>query len=800
MFRLMGIFTILFAISVMPALGEFSKIDVRSRLEPNEYYLLLCSSTSPKTMFLAGISGNSALGYKWTFSYGQVYKTRQPQWTTIPLSILQSCADQAFGANSSAMTIAVDKSVYMIASRLLLSNIPDPNRIVGALKEVGLKVNLGSDQDISSKIGSIMEDNSLPTDQLRLAEDWQPPSILSSTPAAPAVAFCDPDAISTDLKDVPCARRGAVMKFYQALADAEARPWNHYDIELIFSHRVFVDVIVAPTAMRREPPSKSGRSACVFFVSDGGSNSLEPVSAIDELLMLPAKKVGELGTLFGFPGSHPLLGEPRSWIAASTSTAACYWAIGGAGSFAEAPVLRRAQFAAAVVRTAFPRYPKDKSVFNSGAPLSLPSALNTDPDVSYHESKWIRYKATIDHLTRVIAVRSDAFAGLSSQAIQERRRYRRNITTASADNLAFREDFSTRELGWNEYRNNQNFETRRIALESYDKGLATIYAAASENAKASHWAFDLTPRINSQIDAYKVFANVSTVNRLSASGKFDSTLLPTGSMCQDSEGACGHTYSVATLQSALEFSFNGITQQKFNNILSVGLLTRAPSSSGLESVFGPVPAYSVCQDKAPPQVPMLTGPREYRIHVTNRSGRTKFRLIYAGSRVIASWMAPNDQAVSELELEEGGGADVDIRLFPSSGYEDLNIIYFMAGSLPAATLTIDYSDSDDPVFRKIDFDSGQFASAVGAGISDFYSIGTGPAPVPYTLRRACVWLSGDRHCNEYSSCKLSQADDGAALAVFAMVGHNDDKDNPWRWSEAHFRAVYEIVGTNVVLH
>jgi hypothetical protein len=447
----------------------------------------------------------------------------------------------------------------------------------------------------------------------------------------------------------------------------------------------------------------------------------------------------------------------------------------------------------------------DTPISNLHAPISLNSKLSSDPDLSFREAKWRRYEANQASVQNIVNTRASAYARLTGSAIRVRRTYGKKILVNDEKAVAIRSEFALREFGWNEYINNKNFRLRADSVANYDQGRAVLYQIANLNAIAVSLRIDLSDRTRTQLEAYKTLATDSYIGKVSSAVHYDKNLSVLGTRCADSE-----TCEWSGLRGAmptLEFSVGVGSQRKFNNVLDIGRISTADSHSSIE--FGAMADRAICKgDGQPADMDGLVGAREVSLRIKNLGADDQITVIDIGSRLTASWVQDATRLRSiSLKMNEAGTLRVHVA--PIKGYEDLNLIYFLGKNGILGTLTIDYSQTSDERFKMIDIDSGDVGSGLGSSSSKAYSIGVGEAPPGYSLVKACMWLTGDRLCNRWSTCSWNAVGNHATVANFTMQGHDEDfrhgliisaPSGPgWAWSRGHLRATFELKPDPIIL-
>jgi hypothetical protein len=87
-------------------------------------------------------------------------------------------------------------------------------------------------------------------------------------------------------------------------------------------------------------------------------------------------------------------------------------------------------------------------------------------------------------------------------------------------------------------------------------------------------------------------------------------------------------------------------------------------------------------------------------------------------------------------------------------------------------------------------DSGVKFSGAGRNWSDWYQLGTGKAPLGYTVIKTEFWLTGDRKCGELAECREVQRNDQQVLWEFRLRGNDTGGVAKIATSQAHIRVIY----------
>ena len=157
---------------------------------------------------------------------------------------------------------------------------------------------------------------------------------------------------------------------------------------------------------------------------------------------------------------------------------------------------------------------------------------------------------------------------------------------------------------------------------------------------------------------------------------------------------------------------------------------------------------------------------------------------------------PNSNYMATFQPNETKG--LTIEFVPDIGYEDLNVVYLTEDGGLQAELTLDYSIISDPPMRTIEIDSGNVESG---NDKDFgtYTISLEKPPALYVVRKACVWISGDRDtCTDYATCDWKTLSDDAVNATFAVQGRHDNPGGRFI-SVGHLKVTYQLTSQPAVL-
>jgi hypothetical protein len=801
--------TIVFVLTVIfspsSAKAQFAKVDFRAHGELNDYVVVFCTSErgAESATYIATVTGNQKSGYTWDELFGKRIRNGEDHpMQTVRQIDLQQCADQSLSAHSQMLVISTDSTKYASVNAIITAKESDTatlDRYIAVAKLLDLREPQPTDgEDVRKYVSNLVVGNALTPGQAGLLSGWIPTAIRPLEFGESKASQADTE-LETGIREVPRIRAKALKNLYQALADAEDKPWNHYDIELEISETTVVQTTVRRTVMVREPALKFGESACIYINTQRRERPLDLIRLVDSLLTLSFSAPAAVEQGLGIAADHPLLGVPRTWVAISASPQACYWAMGTAGVVAEAPLMSFSHFGAMVMRTKSARFPSDPSLSNSKTPDTVPVSFPSDDRLTYTEAKRARYSRAVSALQSNVSVRSSSFAGLSSQQIQERKKYRISAASEAENARVLRDDFATREYGWNQYINNKNLNIRNSALAQYEKGIQAIYTITDVNSVSTSGRLDLRPRAQTQEQQYKKLADLSSVKKSSDATAYISSIPIIGTVCANPNGPCGFYASQSAggeIQQPFEIALGEQKQKKFNNVVDIGVVTSAEEPKSPDAVFGTTFDRAIYRQLSPPNPANTGGTHSLVLKITNTGPSSDLKVIYAGARLNAYWNDSAGNKVNKKAFQPDESADFRIDFFPAGGYEDLNIIYLVTNETTIATITVDYSATSDPLLDMIEVTSGNLGSGLGKNESPATWVGTGAAPYGYSLIKVSMWLTGDRHCNAYSKCAWQEVDNSFAIAWFNMQGHErNEGGDGWEWSEGHLRALYQLDGT-----
>lgn len=453
-------------------------------------------------------------------------------------------------------------------------------------------------------------------------------------------------------------------------------------------------------------------------------------------------------------------------------------------------------YAATLIR-GIPRYPADPATFNPRAPIALREP-SRGVGVTAAEAAWTKYRSYIDQTKLAATIRSETFARLSPTEIRKRRSYANTTDEEDEASHAFRSFFELREIGWHEYQANKYKGWRDDMIKRYMEGQKALYGVAIDNSKMLQ-STDVGPALIAQAKQYQSLMTTSVDSKLIVADQYDPEMTTRGRVCEIVPARCA---SVVTAMKPgegelLQWQLGDAKQQQFENVLAIGLLS---TNDAVQNAPEVLPAHSKCAPFALPGTALQPGAAShFELEIANTGQRQRQLVIaYVGSFVKASWSDP-DQSFATV-LNPGESRRLTIDFTPHSGYEDLNAVYLMEAGRPQAELIIDYAIISDPGTRTIDIDSGNVESGNDKAWGT-YEIKLQDIPPFYAVRKACVWVTGDRdNCadNVYAKCEFSTITQDAVFAKFALQGHHDTP-GVRNLSVGHLRVDYQLISPRVTL-
>lgn len=120
-------------------------------------------------------------------------------------------------------------------------------------------------------------------------------------------------------------------------------------------------------------------------------------------------------------------------------------------------------------------------------------------------------------------------------------------------------------------------------------------------------------------------------------------------------------------------------------------------------------------------------------------------------------------------------------------------------SVPASTAVTSSSTTTSTTIRPVDrmeklFQSGPKTSGSMKSFSGPYVLCSEPAPAGYAVVDAQFYLSGDRQCNAWSTCRQTEQTESRVCWEFTLQGHNEWAPPGQAFSEGFLRVVYARQG------
>jgi hypothetical protein len=790
--------------------GTIVKKDLRSSPDTKIQIVVLCAlQQGSNGVFAATAHGDLTSGFAWDrlFRIGESRPINNSE-TKAGIIQLDNCIHASVGGDDVLFVAEVGSKVYVEINELLCQRSEqrgDTNKnieMVDLLSAIVKAANLTAPTDDTTAfayLSSIATANpGSPQDGVQWI--WAPPVLKLSAPTpangstqADSASYPEDELIPVTLAGIQSIDRRALLRFYQALADAEDQPSVSYDIELHIEDESLTSVQVHPVELKREAGFERGDAVCIYTNPDVSFG--DPIELLNTLAALSFQQFDHTSDEWGFAASHPMLGTPRNWQAAVTSPPACLFSTAsGAAVVGLASPTYGMQYIGTLIR-GIPRYPTSAGVFNSHAPLYLKRA-KTDPYVG-SEQAWDNYRSLIDQVISIAEVRATSYAGLPTIEIKKRKSYAEAAEAEDELNWAIRRYFAFHELGWQQYQSNKYRGQQEDQVQRYNEGVNTLYGIAAKN-NAFVESVDLTAALQAQSTKYQKLMTTSVFAKPLVTPIFDPTLSDWGVVCVNSELLCNSMWAQLSppAETPIRLTVGGSSQAKFANLLDLGQFSLAAPVT-LASEFGGNPDGSNCSEVGDPQNPGHVGGLEITVQITNVSqNHLHLGLAPVGSWIRVSWNATPRTFV--VDLDPGKTGEFTISFQPKDDFEDLNDIFVLQDGRPIAELTIDYSFINEKPVQIVEIDSGQVESALNSD-SATYQIGIGKPPQSFAFRKSCVWLSGDRFaCERHSHCEWSNKDDTAVIARFDLQGHNEGGGR--RLSTGHLRIAYEMTSIPIKLH
>jgi hypothetical protein len=809
----------LYCLQCPSAMADVVKTDLRTAASSQTYILAFCALKGGPDRALAGLAyGRLNSDYQWirVISYPGSRASQSSQY-----SDFDSCGRNALIHKADLFVAQVDESAFSKMREALdhVDSLPRSRQSSDTFLRIV--------SDLSSAAGLTVPDSStspvkfvvaLSTSNAGHFQDgvewvWQPPSVKlvphdapntspPSTPDAsvPSSSPIDQDFIATGVGGVPRVNRLALERFYQAIADAEDNPNIYYDVEFQIGGGILGDVYVHPLEVRRDAQTEKGDSLCIFF--SGSDINADPIELVDRLLQLSNTDADIVSESWGFDSTHPILGTPRNWQAAVTSVPACYLAATASAElvsrFAPTP---GSVYGATLVR-GFPRYPRDKALFNSKAPVQLERVGSGSKEWTATERQWRTYRNYVDQVRVYAERRSGSYPGLSTSEIAKRARYAHDA--ASEDDIFWnvRKEFGLRELGWQQFVFNKYKGLQDQDLERYVKAIPVFYKTVQDdNKKLEAGLFDLSPFLRKQMDDYQQLMTVSALSRAAEAQEYQPDMTVRGRICDDRKAYCKELENrvESEFNNSISLSIADQSQSQFDNVIDLGVFsTDSTQRPPLEDF---VPPNGVCKLRDV-GTSAHTGTLETKVSITNKQAdELTLSLEYVGSWTRAYWEELKPSDGSKKKLGPGESANFILKFSPEVGYEDLNLVYISKDEKPLAEVTLKYSIVEDAPIRTFEVDSPGFQSGASDGWLD-YNLAVSQPPPMYTVRKACVWVQGDRsNCKDkkWTTCDVTSLTDDLVQVNFALQGHTEDPSAK-RFSSGYMWVGYQLVTDPVKLH
>ena len=516
----------------------------------------------------AGLAAGSVDSeYQWAevISYSTLRVSRA-EGVTVPA--FDSCARNALVDKSSLFIASVDESVFKTAKALLNHNSKptQTQKASDLFQKDAASVSSAAGLHVPDSTSSALEfvnqvcvfNPGRPQDGVEWV--WQPPVVrmvtvpesVSANPATqsngvPTQEQSHDNFISTGVEEVPQIDRAALLRLYQAVAEAEDNPNLYYDVELQIEDKALVKVYVHPLEPRHDPPTEKGDSACIYFTGD--PTNADPIDLLNHLLQLSNTNAADVSKSWGFYPAHPLLGSPRNWQAAVTSVPACYLsATSSAELVSRIAPTPHLTYAATIIR-GFAAYPRDKGVFNSKAPAQIVKPdLNTN-EMTNAEKSWKTYRSYVEQLKSYAQRRSGSYPGLSQSQIAIRRAYDRDAQAEDELFFSIRKDFALREIGWDQFLNNKLKGLQDGDYNAFTKGVPTIYNTIAKDASNLEPHLNLAPFLTQFLASYKSLMSLSMLSKQVDIAEYNPDLTIRGDVCKTREADCTRLASI--LQPAL---------------------------------------------------------------------------------------------------------------------------------------------------------------------------------------------------------------------------------------------------------
>ena len=273
----------------MPRAG-IVKTDLRSKVSSQQFFVVFCAARNTPNQAYAGLAAGSVDSeYQWAevISYSTLRVSRA-EGVTVPA--FDSCARNALVDKSSLFIASVDESVFKTAKALLNHNSKptQTQKASDLFQKDAASVSSAAGLHVPDSTSSALEFvNQIVRIQSAVVHRtaWSgfgSPQLcawslslesVSANPATqsngvPTQEQSHDNFISTGVEEVPQIDRAALLRLYQAVAEAEDNPNLYYDVELQIEDKALVKVYVHPLEPRHDPPTEKGDSACIYFTGD----------------------------------------------------------------------------------------------------------------------------------------------------------------------------------------------------------------------------------------------------------------------------------------------------------------------------------------------------------------------------------------------------------------------------------------------------------------------------------------------------------------------------------------------------
>jgi hypothetical protein len=806
-------------IAMCTANADIVKKDLRSVATPEEHFVFFCADHGAVNGVVGFVQGDQSSGFQFDdwFVGGKPPRSVKAR-RLAEKSAVESCSQGAFSADKVMFVVETDPPLYAQAKdALVLFRTKDNTDTVALAISLGQVIGLQLPTVLAPAFDYFKSMSNLNPGLFHDGGQWiwQPPVVQMkpATPPAPSGSASAtaqtpaPPTISSDLIPIGTTKvkyidRSALVRLYQVLADAEGNPNVNYDIELNVLGETVNQVFVHPLQMKRDSTISRGDSTCLFVNLD--APAVDFVELMDALLTLGSSNTDAVFAAWGFFPSDPLLGVPDNWQAAVTSPPACYLrAASTPNMVAFSPATGGMRYVSTLVR-GIPRFSGDPAAFNPKAPLVLTEPTGPQ-EVSVAEGAWSKYRSFVTQTKAAARIRSGAFARLSASQIAKRRSYVTDTSRKDDEAANFRNYYRLLEIGWHEYQANKYKGLQDDARKRSSDGVASIYAQALTTYKQLQHT-DVSPSLIAQIKIYQDFMNTSLFAKSTVADQYDSKMEIGGRVCNVLPSRCSSAYEqIRSRNDPLQWQFGDTKQTQLTNILDIGQISLGPLAT-LDAVFGAEQPNSACENRPDPPNPFKSGPQTFAVNVTNTGREARnLTLSYVGSFTRATWK-DSDNASYAVTLASNETKTVELEFVPRAGYEDYNAIFLTEDGALQGQITLDYSIVSEPSMRFIEVDTGAAESGNGGDSNSnwaYYDVTSGKPPALHSLRKACMWISGDRvKCvGGYAQCGWKSLSDDGVTGTCGLQGHagKDENQMERRISVCHLRVAYELTAPPTTL-